>query len=101
MSRRQAAKQQVRETTDRNRLEKRLKNITSDKLAKNFTELSEEKLEGVTDLLVGKCVGSSTCHVRHQDGQAITYNGRIEKLKSKGSKYVVAHWKGSSNETYN
>lgn len=60
---RQAAKQHARETTDRNRLEKRLKNIMPDKLAENFTEVSEEKLEGAADLLLGKCVGRSICHV--------------------------------------
>ncbi|KAG1681468.1 hypothetical protein GQR58_011851 [Nymphon striatum] len=36
LSRRQAAKQQARETTDRNRLEKRLKTIAPEQLAENF-----------------------------------------------------------------
>lgn len=34
----------------------------------------------------------------YKDGLAVAYNGKIEKLKSKGSKYVIAYWKGT--ETY-
>ena len=58
---RQAAKQQAKETTDRNLLEKKLKTIAPEQLAENFAGLSEEKLEGATDLLGGKCVGRSIC----------------------------------------
>ena len=36
----------------------------------------------------------------YEDGQAVTYNGKIEKLKSKGKKYVVAYWNSNVNETY-
>ena len=67
-------------------------------VSENFPELPDEKLEGLLELLTGKCVGRAICHIWHEDGQQVMYNGKIEELKSKGKKYVVAYW--AENESY-
>ena len=49
-------------------------------------------------MLEGKAVGSNIVHVWWEDGKEILYFDRIEKIKAKGRKCVVAYW--SQDETY-
>lgn len=98
MAKRQADKQQARETTERNKLQKRLKNISIEELAKKFPDLDSEKLEQVTNLITGKSVGDHICHIWYEESEQVMYHGKIESLKSKGKKYTVAYW--SMGETY-
>lgn len=92
LARRQADKQQSRETTDRKRLEKKFKNIQVDEISKEFPDIDEEKLTGVTEFLTGKCVGNRICHFWYEDGNRVMYNGKVEKMKANGKKCVVAYW---------
>ena len=98
LSRRQAEKQQSRETTERNRLENKLKTVEVNELAEKFPDLSEEKREMVAELLTGKCVGHTICHIWYEDGQKVMYSGKLEKFKAKSNKYVVAYW--TQSDTY-
>ena len=79
--------------TERNRLEKKLKNLKVNEFSENSPELPDKK-SGVIELLTGKCVGRIICHSWYEDGLQVIYNGKIKELKSKGKKYpryVVAY----------
>jgi len=62
------------------------------------TFLIFQDLKNVTDLLTGKGVRQNICHMWYEEGGLVLYNGKIEKLKEKGKKYVVAYW--TNSETY-
>ena len=47
--------------TERNRLEKKLKNLKVNEFSENSPELPDKK-SGVIELLTGKCVGRIICH---------------------------------------
>ncbi len=81
MAKRQADNQQVRETTECNKLQKKLKNISIEELAKNFPDLDSEKLEQVTNLITGKSVGHHICHLWYEENEQVMYHGKIESLK--------------------
>ena len=83
MAKRQVAKQQMRETTERNKLERRLKNTPVEEIATNFPDLDTDKLEQVTKLVTGKCVGDHICHLWYEEKQQVMYNGKIESFKPK------------------
>ena len=60
-------------------------------LKESWTDLDEDKVQKLSDLLTGKSIGHNICHVWLDGGVFQLFNGRIEKMK--GSKYVVAYWK--------
>jgi hypothetical protein len=97
-SRRLAEKRQIKDTTIRKKLEKKLKTIDLTKISEELPDVSDIKQEQIRELLEGKAVGSNICHVWWEDGKKILYFGRIEKMKAKGRKCVVAYW--SQDETY-
>jgi len=97
-SRRLAKKRQTRDTTIRKKLQKKLKAIDLTKISKELPDVSDTKQQQIRELLEGKAVESNICHVWWEDGNKILYFGRIEKLKVKGKKCIVAYW--SQDETY-
>lgn len=52
------------------------------------------------DLLTGKAVGASVCHIWYDDGKLVQYNGKVVKVRGRGKrqKYVVSYW--AENETF-
>ena len=62
--RREAEKQQKQDTTERNKLEKRMQNVDIDKLDEEFgEEIEAEQMEDLTDLLHGEAVGRRVSQV--------------------------------------
>ena len=80
-----------------NKLEKKFKTV-------QIAQIGEEliprvsKLEQLQELLEGKSVGVNIFHVWLEDGQRVLYNGRIVKMKAKGSSCVASYW--SQTEMY-
>ena len=89
---RQAEKQQAREATERRKVERKLKNTGLDRLAQEFAEIGEERLEQLVELMEGKAAGKDLCHVWLEDGKQMVYSGKIEKLKKDGKTYLVGYW---------
>ena len=96
--RREAEKQQAQEAAGRRKIERKLKTTALNKLDEEFPDIGEEKLEKLTELLSGKSVGKLICHSWYEDGNCVVYNGKLEKLKAQGKKYVVGYW--SQEESY-
>ena len=96
--RREAEKQQAQEAAGRRKIERKLKTTALNKLDEEFPDIGEEKLEKLTELLSGKSVGKLICHSRYEDGNYVVYNGKLEKLKAQGKKYVVRYW--TQEESY-
>ena len=79
ISKRMAAKQQKKQTFNRNKVESKFKNSDVD-VSREFPDLDEETKQGVQDILAGKVVGRRICHVWYDvDSQEKTlYNEKIK-----------------------
>ena len=86
LQRRQANKIQAKETTDRNKIEAKLKVIDVNKLAEELPDMEELQLGKLTDLITGQAVGQDICHVWYEEGGHISYNGKIEDVRGSGKK---------------
>ena len=53
--------------------EKKLKTIDMGKIGEEFPDLSDSKQEQLRELLEGKAVGCSICHVWFEEGNQILY----------------------------
>ena len=95
LSKRQATKRQARDSAERRKLEKRLKSMDPTTVHVEFAELEESKRTQLVDVLTGKMVRRTVCHVWSQDGANVMYNGK--KLKPKTGKYTVAYWAPDSS----
>ena len=82
----------------RKKLEKKFKTVQIAQIGEEFPELYVSKLEQLQELLEGRPVGVNICHVWLEDGQRVLYNGRIVKMKAKGSSCVASYW--SQTEMY-
>jgi len=91
---RQSEKQQVKDNKARKKLETKLKSCNIKNISQSFPDLSEQKLEKLTDILSGKCIGSKICHMWTVDNETVLYNGKIIDVKGRGKarKYVVSYW---------
>lgn len=102
IAKRLADKLQKRKTTERNRLEKKLKSCDSElDITAQFGDLEESVLQDVVCIMTGKIVGHQLCHVWYDgDTQGKTmYCGKVEKLLKKGGgTYRIGYWQ--EGETY-
>lgn len=96
MSNRVATKQKKKREKDTRRVERRLCSVDVDKLAEEFPDLDSQTMTDLSDILTGRAVGRSICHVWYDDDDTrskTVYSGQIDKLKGKKSdKYVVSYW---------
>nr|XP_023675021.1 uncharacterized protein LOC111847771 isoform X2 [Paramormyrops kingsleyae] len=87
---RQDEKKQARHSAKRRELERNMK-YGLESVLKDFT-VNEETKEQIQDILDGRAVGRNIAHVWNEDGNIVSYNGRIEKLKKASCKYRVSYW---------
>ena len=95
LSRRSSQKRQKKQMSELGKIEKKLRALPStDELSVAFPELENNKLQELTEILDGKCIGRNIMHSWHDDGtqENTLYCGRIEKLLRGGLKYEVAYW---------
>ena len=91
---REKAKEQERDTKERKKLEKRLKDTDLGTIRNEFPELDYSKIHDIEAILEGKVVGRRACHVWYEDGKLVVYNAKVEKIKTirKTKKYRIAYW---------
>ena len=63
-----------------------------------FPDLKESVHDDLSDILSGRVVGSTICHIWNEDDGFVLYTGKIDKLKKRVKKYVVAYW--AKDDTY-
>ena len=93
LSRRSSQKRQKKQMSELGKIEKKLRALPStDELSVAFPELENNKLQELTEILDGKCIGRNIMHSWHDDDtqENTVYCGRIEKLLRGGFKYEVA-----------
>ena len=92
---RQKAKEHIRDTKERKKLEKRMKEgVDLQTIQKEYPNLDYSKTNDIEDILQGKVVGRRACHVWFEDEEErklLVYNAKFEKLK-KNNVYRVAYW---------
>ena len=97
LSRRSSQKRQKKKMSELGKIEKKLRALpsaTTDELSVAFPELKRNKLQELTDILDGKCIGRNIMPSWHDDAtqENTLYCGRIEKLLRGGLRYEVAYW---------
>ena len=101
---RQKQKEQARDMSHRHKLEKRLKTLPQDRNTHadqlRDLDIPGDKMALVSDVLEGKVVGRFISHIWFEDGQKVPYNGKIQKLRQRESKYKIAYWRSNKGETY-
>ena len=93
---REKVKIQARDTKERKKLEKKLKDSNLDSVRKDFPNLDYSKSDELQDILEGKIVGRKACHVWFEDANLVVYNAKFEKLK-KTKVYKVGYWEQSED----
>lgn len=94
LSKRQADKQQARDTTAPDKLEKKLKSMRLDAVPDEFPQLNQDQLDDFTELLTGKAIGREIFHAWYEDGKQVWYMGQLKSVFGSGKrkKYEVAYW---------
>lgn len=89
-----ADKQQARDTTARDKLEKKLKSISLDAVPDEFPQLNQDQLDDFTELLTGKAIAREIIHAWYEDGKQVWYTGQLKSVFGSGKrkKYEVACW---------
>jgi len=81
----------------RKEVEKMLKSGQLERVLKDFPDVSDASLSQLQEILHGGAVGKNILHVWYENGELITYNGKLEKL-GRHNTYKVAYW--GLTETY-
>ena len=90
---RQKDKEHARDTKERKRLEKKLKetDLDMESLQQEYPNLDFSKNDQIKDILEGRVVGKRACHMWFEEQKLEVYNAKFEKLK-KNKVYKVAYW---------
>ena len=97
LSKRIATKRQQKETKQRKQLQKKLKTTDLAVIAEEH-HLRTAKQGDLADIMEGKIIGQTICHIWSENEGHIVYNGRVDKFRGKSGVYVVAYW--SQDESY-
>ena len=96
---RQKEKAYSRDTKERKKLEKKLKESDLENVRKDYPSLDFSKTEDLEDILQGKVVGKKTCHAWFDEETGlVVYNAKLEKFK-KTQVYRVACWSQAEDYT--
>lgn len=96
--RREKAREHARDTKERKKLEKILKNSDLESVRRDYPNLDYVNFDKVQDVLDGKAVGQKACHIWSEEGKLVIYNAKLEKLRMAKMVYKVAYW--SQSEEY-
>ena len=96
LSRRSSQKRQKKKMSELGKIEKKLRafpSATTDLLSVAFPELKRNKLQELTDILDGKCIGRNIMPSWHDDAtqENTLYCGLIEKLLRGGMKLLTGN----------
>ena len=97
LSKRIATKRQQKETKQRKHLQKKLKTADLSVVTEEH-HLGTAKQGDLADIMEGKIIGRTICHIWSENEGHIVYNGRVDKFHGKSGVYVVAYW--SHDESY-
>ena len=78
LSRRSSQKRQKKKMSELGKIEKKLRglpSVTTDELSVAFPELERNKLQELTDILDGKCIGRNIMHSWHDDARTDRHLG--------------------------
>ena len=95
ITKRIAQNKQKKNMTDLNRIERTLRKLESTaELPLKFPELDICKIEALTQLLEGRCIGKNIIHSWYDEKtqRKKAYYGRFEKQLRKGLMYRVGYW---------
>ena len=103
LSNRAARKVHKKQERHRKDLEKKLKSVDVADIATAFPDLEEDRVQNLGDILGGRVVGRSICHVWYDEEsrEETVYSGKIEKLKKRQGQaniYRIGYW--AKEETY-